>query len=497
MNERAETRQALRHLALAALSCALVAALSYASPAFERFRPWVGGEGVPIVRMFQSGAALPEFAEAVGVSSDVTGGASDEDLGTAVAATLKQSARTPTPEPEPEGPTLRIDPKEYADISQRIDNPKALDKFFKQLARTARKEKGAVTRVAHYGDSAVAADEITQTVRRRLQKRFGDAGHGFILMSRGKMHYVHRDVRHRSNDAWQAYSVVHRGLRGGWYGYGGVQFRTEPGAHASFGTTDDDAPVGQRVSRFELFYQRHRGGGRVKLRVDREKKRRILETRGDEQEDAWELIKVPDGAHTLTVSAASGSPARLYGVALDRDGPGVVIDSLGLVGARAERLLHIERKHLARQISHRAPHLVVLGFGGNELANAWLSLERYEEDLRRVVDHVRSTYDGMSCLLFGPLDQGLRDNRGRVVTKPKLPDVVAIQRKVAIEKGCAFYDTFAAMGGQDAVATWYRSRPRLLTSDLVHATPLGYDVIGTMYSKAILQAFAQWLDKRK
>ena len=152
---------------------------------------------------------------------------------------------------------------------------------------------------------------------------------------------------------------------------------------------------------------------------------------------------------------------------------------------------------LERQIAHRAPHLLVLGFGGNELANAWLNVEAYENDLRRVVDHVRAKHTNMSCLLFGPLDQGERDNRGRVVTRAKLPDVVAIQHKVAIEKGCAFYDTFAAMGGLNAVDKWYRSRPRLLSSDLVHATPLGYDVVGKMYSKAILQAFAHWLEAKQ
>jgi hypothetical protein len=49
------------------------------------------------------------------------------------------------------------------------------------------------------------------------------------------------------------------------------------------------------------------------------------------------------------------------------------------------------------------------------------------------------------------------------------------------------------MGGQNSVETWYKSRPRLVTSDFRHATPKGYQVIGTMYYKALLKAFAEFL----
>ena len=59
----------------------------------------------------------------------------------------------------------------------------ALDAFFTRLGRTDRREPGAVTRILHYGDSTVASDYISGTARRRLQARFGDAGHGFILIA--------------------------------------------------------------------------------------------------------------------------------------------------------------------------------------------------------------------------------------------------------------------------------------------------------------------------
>src|SRR5262245_20749647 len=60
------TPQALRSAALAFSAFAGVALLAYAVPSLARVRPWVPGEGAPIVRLFDSkeAHALPSFAEA-------------------------------------------------------------------------------------------------------------------------------------------------------------------------------------------------------------------------------------------------------------------------------------------------------------------------------------------------------------------------------------------------------------------------------------------------
>src|SRR5690606_24603507 len=57
----------------------------------------------------------------------------------------------------------------------------SLDAFFAALARTQQKQDGAITRIAHFGDSIVVSDYISGTLRRKLQETFGDAGHGYML----------------------------------------------------------------------------------------------------------------------------------------------------------------------------------------------------------------------------------------------------------------------------------------------------------------------------
>ena len=502
--EAAQTRVALRHLALCAGCFVLLALASYVHPWFSRLRPWLSGEGMPIVRMFGARSDVPGFAEAAGHGGRARPEDLRESLGSAVAASLaeeddddlaadeveEQRSASDDSAADDSGALrslIRIEPHEYAGITQPIEFPDALEGFFAKLKKSAERQPGAITRVAHYGDSAVAADAISRTARRKLQRRFGDAGHGFVIVARGRMHYTHANIQLRSSDGWDVLSVVRSQLRSGFYGYGGIQVRGGRGQWATFSTAEKG--IGRRVSRFELFYQQFPQAGSLRLRVDgKGAVKKVVDMSGPRL-DGFTRIEVPDGPHTLELRVERGL-SRLYGVSLERDVPGVVYDALGLVGARAQRLLNAPAQHWAAQIEHRSPDLLVLGFGGNEAGSQWLEMRRYESDLRKVVQTMRAGNPDMDCLLFGPLDQAERNRRGDVVTIEKLPQIVEVQRQVARDLQCAFFDTYQAMGGKGTFYRWYKSRPQLASSDFRHATPEGYKVVGNLYYKALLAAFA-------
>src|SRR5690606_4539513 len=139
---------------------------------------------------------------------------------------------------------------------------------------------------------------------------------------------------------------------------------------------------------------------------------------------------VPDGAHRFDLRAAGRGEVRLFGVVLEREGPGVVYDSLGMVGARARRFLGFDRDHLARQLELRSTNLVVIGYGGNDADDA-RSEEDFEDDFRRVARLVREARPEASCLIFAPLDQAERDERGRIRTLEAVPRIVAAARRAA------------------------------------------------------------------
>ncbi|MEM6962720.1 MAG: hypothetical protein AAF550_13420, partial [Myxococcota bacterium] len=413
----------------------------------------------------------------------------EKSLGVSVADNL----RSEDPPVEPTGIEIRAE--EYQGIEVTVEDPefRGLTPFFEQLVRTAKKEAGAITRIAHLGDSSIATDLITHTVRRNLQLRFGDAGHGFVLVARGALPYGHRDVHHTSSNHWTTLEAVRKQARDGHYGIGGVQVRARAGAWAIFGTAEHPrSPVGQRMSIFELHFQRHPRGPRIRIELD-DREVRWVETRSEEPEDGHVRIQLEDGPHRVQVRPGPGGIARLYGAVLEREVPGVVYDSLGMVGARARRLSNFDEKHIQHQLSQRQTNLLIVGFGGNSASDP-LERSEYKDNYRRMLRRVRGTLPAMGCLIFAPLDQGYR-RAGRIQTLEALPLILESQRSVAFEEGCAFFNTFEAMGGAGAIGRWYRAKPRLALGDLRHATPEGYSVIGNMFSKALLKSFAHWLER--
>ena len=109
-----------------------------------------------------------------------------------------------------------------------------------------------------------------------------------------------------------------------------------------------------------------------------------------------------------------------------------------------------------------------------------------------VLQRMRQGREDLACLVFAPLDQATR-TRGRIRTLPTIPLIVAAQRRAAFDSGCAFFDTWQAMGGEDAMRRWYKARPRLAMGDFRHATPAGYEIIGNKFYKPLLAGFADYL----
>ncbi|TFH32054.1 MAG: hypothetical protein E4H00_02215, partial [Myxococcales bacterium] len=309
---------------------------------------------------------------------------------------------------------------------------------------------------------------------------------------KGYIPYKHRGVLQSSNpEDWDVREVVRRQDRTGRYGYGGVQSRARPGSWARVGTAKR-GDVGAHASRFDIYYQEQPHGGKFSVRLDHED-RDFVSTEADAVGDGVYSLTVPDGPHVIEFRYARGGPVTLYGVAVEREGPGVVYDSLGLVGARANRLLNYDESHIKAQLEQRGVHLIVLGFGGNEASDERTE-EAFYEDYVQVLDHMRQGREDLGCLVFAPLDQARRQ-RGRIRTLPTIPLIVAAQRRAALDSGCAFYDTWQAMGGQDAMRHWYKAQPRLAMGDFRHATPAGYEVIGNMFYKALLAGFAAYLSE--
>jgi lysophospholipase L1-like esterase len=386
-------------------------------------------------------------------------------------------------------------PDDDEKVGQRIENPEALAHYLGQLTLTDLKVEGAITRAGQWGDSVLGGDGLTNAIRKRLQERFGDAGHGFHALSRYSIGYAHRGVRFQDRGGWKSCEIIFKCRPDARYGYGGVH-SSSPSGGQSLWQTAKDAP-GDRASRFELWYQKSPDGGRFELTIDDAKPIEI-DTRAPEPSDAVDVFPLVDGPHSFGLRAAGDGAARGYGVVLERDVPGVVWDELSLIGSFTQRLDYQNADHLGWQLRRRDIDLMVFIFGGNDVQREFSDLKTemraYEAEYGRVLRKFRSGRPEASCLVMSLIDHGAR-SEGGVRTRPIVPRLVASQRKVAAEVGCAFFDTFQAMGGVNSIARWLRARPQLAAPDFSHPTLAGQGVIATLLYRALMHEYAAFRQK--
>jgi lysophospholipase L1-like esterase len=363
------------------------------------------------------------------------------------------------------------------------DSNGSLNSFYKALRKTGKGAAGAVTRVVHYGDSPTTADLITGDVRALLQQHFGDAGHGFILVAKPWAWYQHRGVE-LSAAGWRARPATRFEARDGFFGLGGVSFTGTDSAHTRIVFNDP----GQ--SSFELSFLRESGGGDIAITANGHEVARVS-TQGDVKSPGFAAFTVAGGASTLELQA-QGS-VRVFGLTAEKPGPGVVYDSLGLNGGSIPVLSRIfDRRHLAEELRHRHPDLVVVNYGTNEADFAAFLDSQYEKELRQAIRRVRQALPRASILLMSPMDRGHRVAGGAIETMETIPRIVEIQRRVARDTGCAFFDTFAAMGGAGTMARWYTAQPRLVAADLIHPFPPAGKQIATIFVREIEAGLARF-----
>ena len=370
------------------------------------------------------------------------------------------------------------------------DASRSLDPFYAALAATAQRKPDAITRILYHGDSLVVSDYVTGTLRRALQSEFGDAGHGFVLMADAWPAYFHNDVYRFTTRGFEVSRIVGPYIKDGYYGLGGVSFKAPPGVRARFGTVED-GEYGRRVSRFQVYYLEQPHGGDIKINLDGEPYG-VLQTAGPEPRSRIHEINTSDGPHQLELVTSTGT-TRTFGVVLERQVPGVVLDAIGVQGARIRFLDKQDDEHWATQLQLRAPNLLVFHFGANESGDGFAyPMEDYHRTMAEVLLQAKRALPDAGCLVLAAMDRA-RKRGDAMVTHPIIPHIVKEQEAVARKVGCAFWNTYEAMGGRGSMAVWVRRG--LGQADMTHPSGWGAQVLGNWLHSALIAGYNDYLTR--
>lgn len=358
-----------------------------------------------------------------------------------------------------------------------------MGRFFRDLAGLEAGTRREMVRIFWLGDSHTAADYLTGALRARLEKRFGVGGPGFVRV--GLKPYRHAQVRWACDGPWKIEPVPppRRTLfDDGVFGLGGMRALPDGApAQAAFEVSPGSA---RGRLHWQLWFSLKEGAsfrvtlGGVSQVITQES--RVTELPGAGFSSLVLDSAVSDKFELLTLA---GSP-RFYGLTVEGSEPGVVLDAVGIDGARLATALAWSETSFEAALRARAPALVALAFGTNEAFDAD-KIEKYRAQYRDLLARVRLAAPATDCLIVGPPD-AIAVGGG---SEPRITELDALQSSVASELGCGFVSQLQIMGGAGGYSRWARQTPQLARGDRLHLSAKGYEVMANAIADQLFATY--------
>ena len=355
-------------------------------------------------------------------------------------------------------------------------------------ARTRREH----VRILWLGDSHGQADFWSGRVRSILQKRFGSGGPGFVHIAyRG---YRHDGVEVGQSDKWRntpKNPATSQPTADGVFGLAGVLTTSKSvGNEAHIEVMDASSPkklTWDVCYRFDkpgqAFTATLAGGTPVTLSPP------AGATFGDKAllhstfvSEVPVVVATPKNkGPRLTISPTAGYPS-FCGAVVETDpltNPGVVLDNLGINGARYTTMLAWDETAWLLEYMRRAPSLVIFEYGTNESGDVGIKIETYADKVTQAVSRIRKKKPDVDCIVLAPTDRADQEERSS-----RVRDAL---REAAKANVCWFWDTIDHMGGKGSMRTWRDENPPKGAKDGIHLTVKGYQELGDALGNDIVK----------
>ncbi len=352
---------------------------------------------------------------------------------------------------------------------------------FLYALKDLKKGKRKKVRIAYFGDSMIEGDLITGDLRDSLQTQFGGAGVGFVPVTSVVAQW-RNTIRHTFSDNWKDYHFRNDPPDNLPLGLSGHTFVPEEESWARY------SPVHKkRLDRFRevyVFYGPAASGNNVVING------RPYTLSGADPVNELTLHQDSLQQSVMIQYGGGEAPPPLYGLCFESDS-GVYVDNFSFRGISGIELGKLGRRML-QQMQRKHPYdLVVLHYGANVLFRPELTdYSWYEKPMQKVIDSLRNNWPQTSFLIIGTADKAYKKT-DRYETAPGVPALLKVQHELAQSHGAAYWNLYAAMGGEGSMAHWVEGDTVLAKKDYTHFTTQGASRVGALLYKAIMDEFKQ------
>lgn len=189
----------------------------------------------------------------------------------------------------------------------------------------------------------------------------------------------------------------------------------------------------------------------------------------------------------IVLPCDSAQRFTLTGVYLDNDRSGISYHAIGVNGAAVKD--YLKCPYLTHDLELLRPDMVVFGIGINDAAAPDFDTAVFRAEYRQLVDAVRSVNPQCAIVYITNNDSYRRVGHGRkqrYAANRKGEEARDVFYRLAAETDGVVWDQFEVMGGLHSMLKWQQAG--LAQRDKVHFTRAGYQLVGDLFSDALIQA---------
>lgn len=337
--------------------------------------------------------------------------------------------------------------------------------------RRALRDNGSA-RIAMLGDSYIEGDIFSQDIRRMLQEKYGGGGVGYMPVF-SNISGFRTSIRHTCS-GWTKHDFRDSGRK--YATLPGVYFTPdEKGSTTIKGSSK--YPTGAKWNRSRLLYI---APTRATVTIKCGDSDAVTHTL--EASDEVQAIELE--GETGSIQLNSESPDLIIlGLYLDNH-TGIALDNMsirGYAGIRHNSLSTGLASQMRRYVDY---DLIILEYGMNAISPGQTNYNAFAKALEKSINRIRECYPEADILIMGVGDRGEK-NGTEIHSMNAVSAMIGTQRKLAQKLGLLFWDTRAAMGGEDAVVEWSKSRD--INKDYIHLSAKGGKRLGTLFVNSLIR----------
>lgn len=391
-----------------------------------------------------------------------------------------------------------------------------LHPFFHSLGTI---KNGKLVRILHYGDSQIEGDRVSSQLRNELQKKFGGCGVGMVPIQASN--HARISLLATSSDNWSKELIYgtgyskeipkHYSLLGSYFRYNeeypvipiyiegdtiqeridsikaGIAFadsvrknRTTGRAWFRTETSKRTYATNRKYENYKVLYGHANSSSTMKISVEADTFNTVTlpATTGFEA-----MSFTPDQVReSMTFTFEGMESPNVYGVSFDCNS-GIAVDNIALRGSSGLEIIRLNQAYMREQVREMNVKMVLFQFGVNTVPGEVDDYNYFYRVFSRPLRALKNLSPDMCVMVIGISDMSKQVDEN-FVTYPNIATIRKAQMDAAFDNGCAFFDLFEAMGGENSMPSWVAKG--YAADDYTHFSSSGASIVSKMIFRALM-----------